>query len=403
MKNLTFVIFLVFGMYLHSQQVNASRKNKLDKIKCMDDRSSEVKLYSGTDNNNPMKSDDNQSHSCGISLSLVSEHPTAVIGKGNQGSEGNKYGFEGGSVIKLNGLYHLFTSEMVGDPKWVKMKLGHWTSPDAVSWTRSETMYESSGDPTGKDPRASFWSPMPIYNESELHWNLFYVAYRANVGPLGWNGRIWRAVSQVNGPNGINGPWQDVGVILQPGPAGARWETAVANGSVSADKILQPGPDSDSWEGSQGVDSFYPFKVENKWMGFYGSCNAQDWFKIGLASASNLAGPWKRCTALNPVMLSGQRGTENPVVTHLASGRYIAVFETIAREDGFGYAESRDGIHWSEAKELVLKVSPKTIRKVRTPLGLVPESDGTFTVLFTGYTRIDDWGEVWLARIKVEE
>ena len=38
------------------------------------------------------------------------------------GSEGNKYGFEGGRVLKIKGTYHLFTSEMVGDPHWVKMR-----------------------------------------------------------------------------------------------------------------------------------------------------------------------------------------------------------------------------------------------------------------------------------------
>jgi lysophospholipase L1-like esterase len=340
---------------------------------------------------------------CSIRLSVVEEHPEALIKKGTPGTEGIKYGLEGGSAIKLDGVYHVFTAEMLGDPQWVKMRLGHWTSTNRLNWTRVGTMYESSGDPTGKDPRASFWSPMPIYDEKQKLWNFFYVAYRAQVGPLGWNGRVWRAISKVKGPEGINGPWEDVGVILQPGPAGGAWEDAVMSGTVDSKTILQPGPESDPWEGSQGVDSFYPYKVGGKWMGFYGSCNGHSWFKVGLAEASKLAGPWKRCSALNPVTIAGTRGTENPVVTRLKSGRYVALFEIIARENGFGYAESMDGIHWSKAKELLLQAAPHQIRKVRTPLGLVAEPDGTFTVFFTGYTRTDSWGEVWMVRVKVEE
>jgi hypothetical protein len=39
-----------------------------------------------------------------------------VIAKGMPGTEHNKYGFEGGCVLKLDGVYHLFTSEMVAVP-----------------------------------------------------------------------------------------------------------------------------------------------------------------------------------------------------------------------------------------------------------------------------------------------
>src|SRR3984885_4980187 len=58
----------------------------------------------------------------------------AVLTVKSSGAEGNKYGFEGGRVLKLNGIYHLFTSEMVGDPHWVKMRLAHWVSQDRLRW-----------------------------------------------------------------------------------------------------------------------------------------------------------------------------------------------------------------------------------------------------------------------------
>src|ERR1700736_3716861 len=41
---------------------------------------------------------------------------SAVLTIKSSGAEGNKYGFEGGRVLKLHGVYHLFTSEMIGDP-----------------------------------------------------------------------------------------------------------------------------------------------------------------------------------------------------------------------------------------------------------------------------------------------
>ena len=89
------------------------------------------------------------------------------ITKGAAGTEENKYGFEGGTVIRLKDGYHLFTSEMAGDPRWVKMKLAHWFSSDGIQWNRISTVRESSGDFTGKDPRAAIWSPMPFFNETK--------------------------------------------------------------------------------------------------------------------------------------------------------------------------------------------------------------------------------------------
>ena len=99
-----------------------------------------------------------------IQLIVVKRHPGPVLTIHNDGAKGNKYGFEGGRVVKTGSTYHLFTSEMAGDPHWVKMRLAHWTSTDRVHWKRQATLYESSGDFTGTDPRAALWSPMPVYD-----------------------------------------------------------------------------------------------------------------------------------------------------------------------------------------------------------------------------------------------
>jgi len=98
---------------------------------------------------------------CGITLSIIEQREEPVIARGMPGTEHNKYGFEGGGVLKLEGVYHLFSSEMVDDPVHDKMMLAHWTSPDGLAWTRRDTMYESSGSGDPKDIRSALWAPMP--------------------------------------------------------------------------------------------------------------------------------------------------------------------------------------------------------------------------------------------------
>ena len=316
---------------------------------------------------------------CRITLTLIEQREKPVIEKGSPGTEQIKHGLEGGCVMKLGGLYHLFTAEMSGDPFWIKMRLGHWSSRDGLTWSRRDTMYVSSGDPTGKDPRAALWAPMPVYNEEEDRWNLFYVAYRAPVGPQGWHGRIWRAASKTKGREGIAGPWEDIGIVMEPGPG------------------------SEAWEGSQGTDSFFAYPVAGKWLGLYGSSNAANYWKVGLVSAPRLAGPWKRMPAFNPVTFNGRQGTENPVVTTLKSGRRVAVFDTITPSNVIGYAESVDRMSWSTAKQLELDLAKLWVEDVRTPLGLVEEPDGTFTLFYTGYAKKEHYGCMGLLRVRVSE
>jgi len=301
---------------------------------------------------------------CGITLSITEQREEPVIAKGMPGTEHNKYGFEGGCVLKLEGVYHLFTSEMVDDPVHDKMMLAHWTSPDGLAWTRRDTMYESSGSRDPKDIRSALWAPMPVYNEEEARWNMFHVSYTPND-----YGRIWRAVSSTKGREGIHGPWVDHEVLLEPDP---------------------------EWEGIAGCASIFPYPVNGKWMAFYGSADHRTWWSAGLLSAERLAGPWKRENALNPVTFSGVLGTENPVVTRLKSGRYVAVFDTLKNKpaksyqmDGYliGYADSADGAHWSAAKQLEVDCTKLWVSDIRTPLGLVEEADGTFTMFYTGFQR----------------
>lgn len=170
-------------------------------------------------------------------LSIVAQPDAPVLTEGDLGTEGNEYGFEGGTAIEINGVYYLFTSEMIGAPLGVDIRLAIWTSPDGTSWTRVSTLEQSSGTSDGTDSRAALWSPIPIFDPSANCWDLFYVAYRSlpNTSQeylANNDGEIIRAVSTQPGYQGIEGPYQDVGLVLQPGQA------------------------SQPWEGIQGTDSF---------------------------------------------------------------------------------------------------------------------------------------------------
>jgi hypothetical protein len=305
-------------------------------------------------------------------LLVTKRFQTPILTVHSDGAQGNKYGFEGGRVLKIKGTYHLFTSEMVGDPHWVKMRLAHWTSQDRIHWKRQRTLAESSGDFTGKDPRAALWSPLPVYDPKASRWNLFYVAYQAAPdSSREWltnhEGRIWRAVSTTSGEDGIDGPYSDVGVVLQRGK------------------------DSDPWEGLQGTDSFFPYSVGDRWYAFYGSAHTEklplSLWQVGLARAKDLAGPWLRCTESNPLKVE-TRFIENPIVTELGDGTLVAVYDTDA-PNAIGYTFSSDGVHWSQGQHLVVQEgSGVWASEVRTPLGLIAEGKDSFTLFYTANEKV---------------
>lgn len=317
---------------------------------------------------------------------ILDGHAEPVLRRGTPGTEENKFGFEGGTVIKQDGVYHLFTSEMVGEPMWVEMRLAHWISEDSMHFVRQSTLYTSSGDHTGEDPRAALWSPMPTYDEAEERWSLTYVAYRCGPPEMrasrNREGRIWRAVSRVKGRGGLGGPYEDQGIMMQPGP------------------------DSDPWEGMQGTDSFFPYQAGDQWYAFYGSAQTENdpvtLWGVGLARAKSLAGPWERCTSLNPVPIH-PLFVENPIVTRLDNGLYVAIYDGgpmyITGIGTFGYSVSRDGIQWSEGTYLHLPEDQMTWQaKIRTPLCLIPEGDGVYTMYYTAMDH-DDYGCIGRVRL----
>ena len=288
----------------------------------------------------------------------VIDHP--LMTKNDPGTEGNIFGFEGGRVIKQDGAYHIFTTEMYGEPVWCKTRLAHWKSKDGISWARDATIIESTGNFTGSDSHAALWSPMPTFDEKQNCWIMTYVCYRSKPNTSekwfrNYDGIIALAVSVVKGIKGIDGPYKEA-------------------------KILMLFDTAEPKLGLMGVDSFFPFEVNGQWLAFYGS--SPEW--NGLAKSSSLHGPWKRSEEAGIV----SRHTENPIVQRLKEDLYIAFFDGCGVYQKFGYLLSSDGIHWSKPIIINLENHPdKWWGLTRTPLGLIDEGEGNYSLYFTAYNK----------------
>jgi hypothetical protein len=131
---------------------------------------------------------------------------------------GHPTGSRAGAVVSAPPLHHRDGERPhVGqDPLW---PLDEPRPPrlDAVA-----TVRESSGE-LRKDPRAALWSPLPVWDRrGPLEPLLRRLPVDADDGTrflLNHAGEIWRrAVSKTPGPEGIRGPFEDVGVVMKPGP-----------------------------------------------------------------------------------------------------------------------------------------------------------------------------------------
>nr|WP_294782577.1 hypothetical protein [uncultured Flavobacterium sp.] len=315
-----------------------------------------------------------------------------VIDEEMSGTEGIQGGFEGGRVVKVGDTYHMFPTERAGEKgvdyyyDRVKTKIGHWTSKDAIHWKRESTIYQASGtyavtedDNPMNDRRAAIWSYMPVFNEKTNKWYGYYLAYTVSkeIEPNHSFGRIWRCESTVEGINGIGGPYKDIGIIMEPGL------------------------DSQPWEGRQGVASFFPYQVGDRYFGFYSGAypfnswadypkkSGKGWF-VALAESKSLEGPWLRMNkGLEPIKTIHPLFVENPIVSQLPNGLYIAIFD--GGPDGWGhhlpnmigYSLSADGINWSEAHYIPIETkAEKWWDIMRTPLCLIPEGNDVYTIVY---------------------
>lgn len=289
------------------------------------------------------------------------------------------FGFEGGRAFIHDDGHHLFTTELLSSPIWAHTAYAHWYSPDGDDWQRVSTLRVSTGDQTGTDQDAALFSPMPIFNDVEDRWQLFFVSYRglpdtAQEFRRNHHGKVIRATSVVPGPGGLDGPYTDDTVILEPG------------------EHSQP------WEGLQGTDSFFPYLTDYGWVGLYGSATTELYggdidgrqirWGVGLARGESLSGPWTREPEGNPLDVE-PRYWENPVVTKLSDGSFAAVYENDAGDPAlrrsFGLMSSPDGMTWKNEGAVMVPDEPASwAHRIRTPLGLLVDGD-RFRIYFTGF------------------
>jgi hypothetical protein len=341
---------------------------------------------------------------------IVGGHDGPVIDSGMAGTEDILGGFESGACVKIGDTLHVFPTERAGEKgvaafyDRVKTRIGHWTSTDAVHWTRQQPLYTSSGtyavadeDNPLNDRRGAIWSYTPVFNKTANKWYGYYLAYTVSkeIEPNHSFGRIWRCESTVPGLNGIAGPYTDMGIIMEPGL------------------------DTQLWEGRQGVDSFFPYFVHGEWLALYGGAypfqnrdaypyhgKRGGWY-VGLAKSKSLEGPWKRMdTTVNPVKSMHPWFIENPLISQLPNGSYIAIFDggpqSLRLPNIFGYSLSKDGFHWSEAHYFPIETKlRKWWNTMRTPLSLLPGEKDRFTILFTAINDKKRFRPMGMVQVKL--
>jgi hypothetical protein len=309
-------------------------------------------------------------------LELVSISPKPVIGKGYKGAEDNKFGFEGGTCVKLEGVYYLFTTEIFDVPKTAATRLGMWTSKNGLDFKRHGAIVETNRDWNDTTHRMSPWSPMVVFDPDRDLWSVFHVAYRRKPNAttvFNMSGKIFRYDSKVKGKKGILGPYREGGWVEMDAPP-------------------------DWWEGPGQLLSFYPYRVGGEWWAIYGSNNVpqhvnsdgsgdpnvKNVFYSGLAkSEGGVTDKWVRQRHLNPLPINPVF-IENSVVTQVAPNLYINLYDG-GKSDEIGYSCSRDGIHWGKEQLIKLKNAPAWLKYPRTPLCLIDEGNGLYTIYSTAF------------------
>lgn len=348
----------------------------------------------------------------GISLTLVPGTVTCIINASSPGSEGNAFGYEDGCVRLVNDTFHMLVSEEYAAPKWVGMRLAHWTSTATLGdsqWERVGTlvldgqpMISTENCSDSRDHTAALWSPVATFDEFENTWFLTYVGYNC---PGNLEGVIMLARSTIPGLYGIGGPF------------------------VSVEMLLSRNASAQPWEGGQGDDSFYPYRApgSGEVLALYGSSDGGSYWSVGVAASplGTAEGPWLRQATGNPLPINGQR-TENPIVLEVlaptgsftnASSLLLAVYDEITQEDeGFGLTWSLDGKGELSSSFYAFDTLPKmylfilcavwapgvtvwVAGGVRAPMGALVTSPGIVSVWFN--RNSGPYDTLWVAQFVV--
>lgn len=309
-------------------------------------------------------------------LKFISIYPKPIIGIGYKGAEDVKFGFEGGTAYKVNGVYYVFTTEVFDTPKTAAVRLATWRSKDGIKFEKTGIIVETNRNWMDSTNRMSPWAPNAVFDPERNVWSVFHVGYKRKLNSsnvFNMTGRIFRYDSEVKGMKGIGGPYVE-----------GDW--------LNIDKT------PDWWEGPGEMVSFFPYKVGKEWWAFYGgnsvpdhvdasgtlNPNEKNIFYAGLVKSNGgLTDKWIRQSKLNPVKMDPEF-IENSIVTKVAPNLYINLYDGGNKQE-ISYAVSKDGIHWGKEQLLKLPNAPKWIKNTRTPLGLISEGNGLYTIYFTAF------------------
>merc|ERR1719353_948328 len=76
---------------------------------------------------------------------LHQEKQAVLDARSTPGTEDNMFGFEGGRVIKENGMYYYFTAELFRFPVDANMRIALWRAPHVQGpWKRMSTIQQSN-------------------------------------------------------------------------------------------------------------------------------------------------------------------------------------------------------------------------------------------------------------------
>lgn len=285
-----------------------------------------------------------------------------------------QFGFEGGDLKKIDGVYHLFTSERQAEPVTINNRLAHWQSKDSKNWERVSSLFQFDLDTSGNIPNSCLYNPKLVFSEVEKSWYLFYIQFKSNPSlKNGWHkrydGQVMLSKSAVLGKNGIGGPYNKGQVVFKIGK-------------------------ENTWEGLQGITGFSPYEVNGKWYALYGSANTEEkpckHWRLGLATASSLDEQWKpvRKHALDlPIQ------AECPQVVKYKD-QYLALIDEIGGEENFSIITSNNGIDWKYNSELkFIDHSSWKWKEIRSPIGFLLDRD-VFKSFFSTYYKNDNFAPI---------
>jgi hypothetical protein len=337
-----------------------------------------------------------------VRLEVVELFPDPIIKKGDAGTEDNKFGFEGGTCRKVNGVYYLFTTEVFDEPKTAAVRLAIWKSDNGLKFQKHSVIVETNRNWEDTTHRMSPWTPNAVFDSLRNVWSVFHVAYSRKPNSnnvFNMTGKIFRYDSQVKGSDGIGGPY-------------------IEGGWLEIDR--KP----DWWEGPGEIVSFYPYRIGNEWWAFYGgnsvpnqvatsgtlNPNTKNIFYAGLLkSKGGLTDKWERQSQLNPVLMDPEF-IENSNITKVAPDLYINLYDGANLQE-ISYAWSTDGIHWGKEQLIKLANAPAWIKNTRTPLSLIDEGENIYSIYFTAFDGNnpneieplwhDGFGNVGLVKVKL--